>query len=579
MVQRIEAEDQRSAWIFAASVRDWYGPTWGVYRWSLADGQVTAVAEGEGEALGFAARARRVFIGGHSWEIRWQDLDSGASGALACDDKFAGCSPDGRFVVTQRPGSMRRIWCRLRDVAGDAEPSPEVPAPLVFSDDGRFAAYVGPGGDTLEWIVAADRSIVSMPIEPLAGGAAGILAVRGAPRVIVWHGAKLLVCDLAARRVVARHAVDALYRVTDATADRCVLTCMHGAVRVEALDFASGARVRLPDALPPAALTPDGRRALCQRGRTLAVVDAVGGAVLSAREGHEETIGALVWSCDGRTVATVAGDGRVRLLRTAEPRAVVELAGTREQTPKVAFSPDGQRVYVVTAAEIAVADVATGAITARFASFGQFIHSAEVTGDGRSLVIGSYMHGIRVVDLATGRHVVHERDATLRAGGLALVGDHVVTFERERVAGGGRDPVEHVRWVRLTLKGKVMSRGTWSFAEVGGGSIELRADGVAAMVTWYPHAGYVLRTFDLRAPDGPGLTASIPRGAKLFDSRRGRALFHEGGELVRRDPATGAEVWRIGCPRRVVGASLSHDGAAVAVAYRDAGVEVFAVSE
>lgn len=285
-------------------------------------------------------------------------------------------------------------------------------------------------------------------------------------------------------------------------------------------------------------------------------------------EGPAPVVRALVWSRDGATVASSADDGRVRVLRGADRR---EVRGERDEAPRVAFSRDGQRLYVVTSAAIEVADVAGGAIVARFASFGKHIHSAEITGDGRYLVAGSYSHGTRVIDVETGAPVASERTETTRASRLVIADDSIIILKTERR--GPIAPAESAYWVRLDLRGKVLGRGSWVFEEAGGA--ELCADGSTAMFAVHTRGGHRLLTVDLRTPELPGQVVAIPAGIKLVDTRAGRALFLEKDAAVCRDPDTGDELWRIHCPRPPRHASLSPRGDAVAVVYRDQAVEVF----
>lgn len=579
VVRRIEPlDDNRHAWILGWEQWRSYAWSWSVWRWALDDGRLTLVGEGGGEGVGLAVRGGRVFFGGHSWEIRWRDLDGGASGAVPIEgrDEFAGCSPDGRYLVTRRAGARRTEWCRIRPVAGDPDTFPEVTAPLVFSDDSRVATYFGSDRASLLWIALADRATGSIAIGASKRGWCGICPVRGAAQMIVWDAAHIVVCDLSRQSVVRRVAVAGLVRVEDATAQRVVITTGGGDnSAIEVLELAGAGRVRLPRRYLHPALTPDGRRVVYLRGSVLDVIDAASGTVLSAHEGQCEHVRALVWSGDDTTVASSGDDGRVRLLRAGDRPRIVELGGTRNPAPVVAFSRDGRRLCAVTPSTIEVADVTTGAIVGRFASFGTHIHSAKISSDGRFLVVGSYGHGIRIFDIATGAQAASEGDATRRANRLVIAGDHIIAMSQERLAGPSlRAPVELVHWLRVDLRGAVLARGTWRFEDASS-SIELRADGVAAMIAWYPRGGHRLCTIDLRAPEEPGRVVPVPRGAKLVDSRAGRALFLEQDDAVCRDPGTGDEIWRIHCPRWPWGASLSHAGDAVAVVYRDSGVELF----
>ena len=85
---------------------------------------------------------------------------------------------------------------------------------------------------------------------------------------------------------------------------------------------------------------------------------------------------------------------------------------------------------------------------------------------GRHLVAGSYGQGIRVIDLATRRHVMIERDATLQAPYLVLVDDDILAHRQERLAGPAfPSPTELVHWIRLDFTGSVKGPGDLALRE------------------------------------------------------------------------------------------------------------------
>jgi WD40 repeat protein len=443
---------------------------------------------------------------------------------------------------------------------------------VELSDDGRFAVHFSEDGRSLVRISLGDRTIASLPVDAPAPRWIGLRAVRGAPRVVAWDGAHLVVVDLVTASVVAGVAVERLQSVDDATVERVVVS--HGPLQHELLELASGRRLPLSGGTRPPVLTPDGGRCLRHSSHVLDVIDTATGAVFRPHRGHRDTIRDLVWSRDGTRVATAADDGRIRVLHLGDPGAITELVTHRG---KLDFTPDGRHLCTVSSSEIAVWDAATGAVLGRCPSFGTHIHSAEVSADGRRVLTGSYSHGIRVVDLATGAHVVIEREATARCTHAVFVGDHIVACGRERV--DTLSPVDLVHWTLLDERGLVLDRGGWQLEGRRFNGIEVCFGDATAVVTAYQHAVHEMHTFDLSDPTAAARVVSIPRGAKVLDVRNGRVLLRDVSDLVCLDAATGAELERMHCVRKPWAASLSRDGSHIAVAYTDQGVEVLEMLE
>jgi WD40 domain-containing protein len=580
-VMQIEPlEDGRHAWVLATRYRS----EWRVYLWALDDGTLLDLESGTGTGVGIAVGARRVFIEGTSNEIAWCDLGGGARGIVRIGDHeaFDRCTHDGRVLATQQRIDRRsELRNRLYGVDGDIRRSSiDVPAPIVFSDDSRHALHLSDDRSTIVRLaLATDAADVLTPAP--AHRWTGLCPIRGSARVIAWTTGQLVVADFDTGTVGPPIVVDNVETVDDACGDRAVITQPYPSPSM-LFDLATRqpiATLATVHHRPATTFACGGARVLRQRGPLLDVIDATTGVPLALDlRGHQAFVRYVVWAPDGSVVATAADDGRIRVLRPGSGD-VVEVRFEASSGFAVAFTPDARRLCAVTAAEVTIWDVATGAALRRFPSFGTHSHSAAVSADGTRLLAGSYGHGVRVFDLATGQVVV-ESDATESCSYVAFAGDDIVAFERQRRAGvryAGHDPLELVRWTQLDARGELRGEGSWRFENASSG-IELHLAPGAALVTWYGPGGHQLHVFDLREPSAAPHIVRIPAGAKLLDARAGRALFLEADELVLRVWSTGAELERVKPPRTPHTGGLSADGRRVAVAYVDQGVEVFEAS-
>ncbi len=100
------------------------------------------------------------------------------------------------------------------------------------------------------------------------------------------------------------------------------------------------------------ALSPDGRFLLTATGYekdAIRVWDARSGAPVAALEGHSHWVARLVFSADGRTLASASSDQTVRIWNTTTWQETAVLRGHVEEVFALAMSPDGK--FVVSGAE------------------------------------------------------------------------------------------------------------------------------------------------------------------------------------------------------------------------------------
>ncbi|MBA4019469.1 MAG: hypothetical protein C0483_20075 [Pirellula sp.] len=114
------------------------------------------------------------------------------------------------------------------------------------------------------------------------------------------------------------------------------------------------------------------------------------------------------FSPDGKRLAMSDRISHVRIVSTEGPRNIVDAKVPKSNGLVLSFHPDGNSILVdLSSDELALIDVATGAITHRWTVTGEprsFLRAANFTPDGTQVVVGFGRH-LRLHDATTGRVV------------------------------------------------------------------------------------------------------------------------------------------------------------------------------
>jgi eukaryotic-like serine/threonine-protein kinase len=337
-----------------------------VYLVDVRDGSVVRVGEHVGlvDNVVFSPDGRRLVSSGVDETLRFWDVSSAPLGAMASGQRLRGhpsritaalFSPDGTLVFSADHGGHIREWRAP-------------PAPLIRAVDhvpGADMPTVAADGDELA-VAARDGALLvlpsghRLPCSPSAGRANRIVAVsldRG--RAVCANALGTLTVYQDDRPQQTARANRPLRETTFASGGEAVVFPDGDSVRVLFPRRGSSGLLSGPTAtVTHVALSADGRHAAALADREVWRWDIPGGpGVIVGR--HDDVAFRVVFSPDGKTIASRGADGKVRLW------------GEHAQTLDVgdggwlAFASDGALVVADGGEEIRVFQVAGGGVRVR----------------------------------------------------------------------------------------------------------------------------------------------------------------------------------------------------------------------
>jgi WD40 repeat protein len=150
--------------------------------------------------------------------------------------------------------------------------------------------------------------------------------------------------------------------------------------------------------------SPDGKRlASVSLDNTVRLWDAVTGAALQILQGHTNYVFGVAFSPDGKRLASGSADMTIRLWDAVTGATLQTLQGHTSHIHGVAFSPDGKRLASVSLDNtVRLWDAVTGAGWQVLQGHTSYVYGVAFSPDGKWLASGSDDNTVRLWDAVTG---------------------------------------------------------------------------------------------------------------------------------------------------------------------------------
>jgi len=493
-------------------------------------------------------------------------------------------APDKKTLAASGSGNVIQLWDvetgkALRQIKGP----PGRLAGLLFSPDGRTLAGRTANGSLLLWAADTGKELHRIQPPPRKQGNAIVLNFGGNPGV-----APGMAFSPDGKLIAAA--------VTVPDQDPPVSA-------VKFWDIASGKEIRQIKApagvrVSAVAFTPDGKLLAFSAGDAIHLYESGTGKELRRLKTPDG--GVLIFSPDGKTLAALARNQRLRLWETATGKELHQLGDanpprttggfaflssfTAPETRGLGFSPDGRQIAAASGSTVRIWETATGKEVPLLDGHRKALSAIAVSGNGKVVVSWGADRVIRRWDAATGRSrgtfpaPPRTTLAALSHDGRTIAlanADNTIRLydtdgkELHRMKGHASAALA------FAPDGKVLaSRGradsTIRLYDVPRGA-QLRQIAIQAVNN--PAAGNVLVIGGSGGPPeaGPGLAFS-PDGKLLVTPRPGRA---PGATLAVLDVSTGRELRIIESPRALAGLTFSPDGRTLATENTDGTVTLW----
>ncbi|AFY41327.1 AAA-like domain-containing protein [Nostoc sp. PCC 7107] len=279
--------------------------------------------------------------------------------------------------------------------------------------------------------------------------------------------------------------------------------------------------------------SPDGKTlASASVDKTIKLWNRETGKVISTLEGHSDWVRSVVFSPDGKTLASASVDKTIKLWNRETGKVISTLEGHGDSVISVVFSPDGKTLASASVDKtIKLWNRETGKVISTLEGHGDSVISVVFSPDGKTLASASVDKTIKLWNRETGKVI-----STLEGHGDSVI-SVVFSPDGKTLASASGDKTIKL-WNRET--GKVIStlegHGDWVRSVVFSpdGKTLASASGDKTIKLWNRETGKVISTLEghgdsvisvVFSPDGKTLaSASVDKTIKLWNRETGKVI-------------------------------------------------------
>ncbi len=348
-------------------------------------------------------------------------------------------SPDAHYLATVSIDGTARLWDASTDpLSKMMESDSEEIISVAFSPDGNHLATTSLSGTTRIRDIAADRDVQVLQGHDLYDTSSVTFSPDGR-LIATGHGVAIetssgfrlsgsaRIWDVATgqqQKVLRKRTTDAT-SVTFSPDGHMIATgyartipaatgfLFNGSAYL--WDTATGQQHKILDghlgSVTGVVFSPDGRTvATASRDNTARLWDVATGRKLKVLEGHTDDVSGIAFSPDGGAIATASGpwDGTVRFWDVATGRPLSVPYWHQDGITGIALHPDGRAVAAATGSWdgiVRIRDDATGPEIEELEGHTQRVTGVEFSPDGRVLATVSWDGTARLWDISTGQEI------------------------------------------------------------------------------------------------------------------------------------------------------------------------------